>query len=111
MNIKTGTFPERLSFALQYRGMTQQELAEISNINKGNMSRYINGIAKPKMDKIELMARILDVNGAWLMGYDVPMLDDGKIELRNIIKNKIDTLTNEQLEKLNILIDTMFIND
>ena len=105
---KVGRFIRELRIEKE---MTQQELAEISNINKGNMSRYINGIAKPKMDKIELMARILDVNGAWLMGYDVPMLDDGKIELRNIIKNKIDTLTNEQLEKLNILIDTMFIND
>lgn len=73
MSLKKATFSERIKTALKMNGITQQELAEKTNINKGNMSRYVNGNANPKMDKIELMANVLGIDGAWLMGYDVPM--------------------------------------
>ena len=73
MSLKKATFSERIKTALKMNGITQQELAERTNINKGNMSRYVNGNANPKIDKIELMANVLGIDGAWLMGYDVPM--------------------------------------
>lgn len=106
---KISSFPERLLYALKSKGISQQELSELTNINKGNMSRYINGIANPKMDKIELIAKVLKINGAWLMGYDVPMNEDNhQNELKETVMKKIDSLKNDDLEKLNILIDTMF---
>ena len=43
MSLKKATFSERIKTALKMNGITQQELAERTNINKGNMSRYVNG--------------------------------------------------------------------
>ncbi len=38
------------------------------------MSQYLKGAFEPKKDRLEAMARVLNVNEAWLMGYDgVPM--------------------------------------
>ncbi len=37
------------------------------------MSQYIKGTFEPKQDRVELLAKALQVSEAWLMGYDVPM--------------------------------------
>lgn len=104
---KVDEFHNRLNTALSYKRISQQELCILANINKGNMSRYANGISKPKIDKIELFARILGVSETWLMGYDVPMLDDCD-KIRNEVVEKINHLNGDELQKLNIIIDTMF---
>ena len=106
---KIEEFYVRLNTALTYKRMSQQDLCLLANINKGNMSRYANGISKPKIDKIELLAQILGVSETWLMGYDVPMLDDCN-KIRSEVVEKINHLDSDELQKLNIIIDTMFSN-
>ena len=63
----------RISAALQIRNMKQTELCELTGIPKSAMSQYIKGSFEPKQDRIYLIAKALDVNEAWLMGFDVPM--------------------------------------
>jgi len=64
---------KRLKTALSLRGMKQSDLVEKTHIGKSAISQYLSGKVVPKQDKIYLMAKALDVNEAWLMGYDVEM--------------------------------------
>lgn len=63
----------RIRQGLSIRKMTQQELCEKTGIKKSAMSQYCRGAFEPKQDKVALIATALDVDEAWLMGYDVPM--------------------------------------
>lgn len=63
----------RIKETLDYRGVTQQELCDKTGIPKSSLSQYISGYAKPKQDRISLISTALDVDPAWLMGFDVPM--------------------------------------
>ena len=65
---------ERLNEIISIRGIKQVELIEKTGISKGALSSYLSGRYIPKQDNIYKLARALDVNPAWLMGLDVPMI-------------------------------------
>lgn len=71
MNMKT--ISERLKEALKIRHMKAAELSRITGVDRGSISNYISGRYEPKQKAIYLMARALNINEAWLMGYDVDM--------------------------------------
>ena len=57
------------------------------------MSHYLNGTYEPKLDKVKILANILNVSFEWLLGIDVPMLYAPKdlkvcnnIDLDNTVK-------------------------
>ncbi len=85
------TFANRLKKALDYNNMKPIDLSRKANINKSLISSYLSGVCKAKQDKLDIIARILNVSEAWLMGYDVDMdrdwLPDNDEDLSNI---KID---------------------
>lgn len=64
-------FSERLQYAMNIRHLTQTDLCNMTKIPKSAMSQYISGAFKPKDERTFLLAKALDVNEAWLMGYDV----------------------------------------
>lgn len=64
---------ERIVKGLKIRGMRQADLVEKTGIGKSSISTYISGAYEPKQRNIYKIAKALDVNEAWLMGYDVPM--------------------------------------
>lgn len=64
---------ERLKKAMALRGISQAEIVEKTGINKGALSSYLAGRYVPKQNNIFLMAQVLSVDPAWLMGADVPM--------------------------------------
>ena len=66
-------FNMRLKKAMNIRAITQSELCEKTGIPKSAMSQYISGNFKPKQNRTHSLAKALDVNEVWLMGYDVPM--------------------------------------
>ena len=70
---RTDTCANRIRTALKCRRMKQVELCELANVPESSMSLYLKGAYEPKQDRIYTMARVLNVNEAWLMGYDVPM--------------------------------------
>ena len=63
----------RLKKALAVRNMRQADLAEKTKIPKSAISHYLSGSFVPKQDRAFIIAQALDVDPAWLMGYDVPM--------------------------------------
>ena len=64
---------DRIKEALEKRELTQSELAEKANIDKGQLSSYISGKYKPRQNNIDALSVALNVSEAWLMGFDVPM--------------------------------------
>lgn len=87
------TISERIKEGLEIRGLKQADLVNLTGISKGALSSYIAGTYEPKQRNIYKIAEALDVNEAWLMGYDVQMK-------RNLSKeNKSNFNPNEITEK------------
>lgn len=42
-------------------------------LGRNDLSQYISGKVEPSQKKLTVLAETLEVNEAWLMGYDVPM--------------------------------------
>ena len=63
----------RFKEALNICGLSQQELANKSGIGKSSISHYVNGSNEPGNKAAYALAKVLNVNPAWLMGLDVPM--------------------------------------
>lgn len=70
--MKNALTAQRLSNALANANMKPQELADKSGVSKASISQYINGSHAPSNISSGKMAKILNVNPLWLMGFDVP---------------------------------------
>ena len=62
---------DRLQKAMHLRGDRAQDLVDRTGIPKNTMSYYLSGKTEPKADRLYKLAAVLDVNEAWLLGYDV----------------------------------------
>lgn len=65
------TFSNRLEKAMNLRNIKQVELCEKTGISSSLVNKYLKGKAFARQDKIYILSKVLDVNEAWLMGYDV----------------------------------------
>ena len=61
----------RINEALAESGLTAQELANRTGLNKASISQYRNGTHKPSNKTATLIGDVLDVSPLWLMGFDV----------------------------------------
>lgn len=95
-------------------------------IGKSHLSQYINGVNKPTQRKLTVLARVLNVNEAWLIGYDVPKepitsdikdheKDNGgttyvqpRTEEARILSRGIDQLPEEQRRQAVAMFELMF---
>lgn len=73
MNELVDTFANRLNTAIKARNIKPIELSEKTGIDKSKISSYMSGRYKAKQDGVYLLAKVLNVSEAWLMGLDVPM--------------------------------------
>lgn len=64
------SFASRLSKALIIRNMKPIDLAKVSGINKATISQYLSGRYEAKQNNIYILAKALNINEAWLMGFD-----------------------------------------
>lgn len=86
---------DRIKEAIEIREITQSELAEKAKIDKGQLSSYISGKYKPRQNNIDALSLALNVNEAWLMGFDVPMerdYEDQKIITHDAIWDEAEEL-------------------
>lgn len=67
------TIAHRLREALTASGKKQADVVRETGLDRGAVSSYLSGKYEPKQKAIYKMAKALNVNEAWLMGYDVPM--------------------------------------
>lgn len=61
---------KRLKVVMDTKEISAAELSRLSGIRASSISDYLNAKYEPKQDKIDLMARALNVSPAWLMGYN-----------------------------------------
>jgi transcriptional regulator with XRE-family HTH domain len=76
------TTAERLQEIMDMRGLKQADIVRLcqpyadklgTKFQKSALSQYISGRNEPNQYKLTVLALALNVNEAWLMGYDVPM--------------------------------------
>lgn len=91
------TFSNRLQKAMNLKNMKQVDLVEKTNIDKSLISNYLKGKYKAKQDNLYLLAKVLNVSEAWLMGYDVPMERNSED-----ILNKIGAIPISDIDVINI---------
>lgn len=91
---------DRLQRALHIKNITAKELSDKTGIPKSSISQYMSGYAKPKQDRIYLISTALNINPAWLLGYDVDM--DNTSTSYDVYDNiyKIDKITLPLLGKI-----------
>ena len=63
----------RIQKAMEAKGLKAADVCQVTGIPKSSMSLYLSGRVKPKSDRVYHLAKCLDVNDAWLLGYDVSM--------------------------------------
>lgn len=73
MNKQIDSFKNRFNIAISNANIKPAELAERTKLSKSTISHYMSGYTQPKSDKLFILSKALNVNEAWLMGYDVPM--------------------------------------
>lgn len=93
-----GEFQKRLVYAMEINGMTQAELAEKTKLSKPRISQYVNGVYEAKQDALLKIAKVLGVDVAWLMGYDVPMTKEDPLNKKLV--ELLGTLTYEEKQEL-----------
>jgi len=80
--MKNSNTKERLNQIMSMRGLKQVDILNLTipfckqydvKFNKSDISQYASGKTEPNQDKLFILGKALDVNEAWLMGYDVPM--------------------------------------
>lgn len=96
----------RLRKALTIRQMSPAELSEKTGISKSSISQYMSGYANPKNDRIYLISKALNVNEAWIMGFDAPM----DREKGNNTLSKYRQLNNLGQQKADEYIDDLLEN-
>ena len=97
---------------MKLRNMSIMELSIASNIHKASLSNFVHGKYIPKTDKIYTLAKALQVNPAWLIGYDVP-IDEVVIAPKtntvlDKINNKLAHLDDTQLNAVLNVLEAMY---
>ena len=91
----------RLRDALSAKGYTQQELADLSGVNKASISQYINGSHAPGNISAHKMAKYLGVSAEYLMGFEeVPPTPENAHFLADLMK---DPVTFSYIRKIAVL--------
>lgn len=82
-------------------------------LSKTDLSQYVNGKVQPGQKKLYILAKVLNVSEAWLLGYDVESkrIDDKERKKVNEQQDTMaahfdkDGLTEEEIEEVNRFIE------
>lgn len=99
----------RLKRIMYERSLRQVDILELAKpfcqeydvkMNKSDLSQYVSGKVEPSQDKLVILGMALNVNEAWLMGFDVPMEKESENNASALSKiapyyNKLNTLGKE----------------
>lgn len=108
MNIENTSV--RLKQLMQERKLRQVDLLDMVRpfcekynvkMNKSDISQYLSGTVKPGQEKLSMLGMALNVNEAWLMGYDVQKEKPHYIETLSLSKDEVTMINN--YKKLNSL--------
>lgn len=104
---KVSTFTDRINEIMREKGFSQADLVRATGIERSRISYYCSGRNNPKPEPLEILAKALDVDTTWLMGYDVPKKTEKEIDL---YYDKFNLLNDEGKKKVNIYMDDLLEN-
>jgi len=118
MEGKIDTFANRLLIAMNKNNINQVELAAKTKayskpISQSLINKYLKGKALARQNNIYILCKILNVDEAWIMGFDVPMqrtpdeLRDSSSNFRYASHNSINTegLDEDDIEEINRFVE------
>ena len=70
----------RLRRLMEEEGLSYEQLGERLGMNPQTLNRYVLGQREPKIGTASAMAAALGVDPLWLLGYDVPMAAEQRVE-------------------------------
>ncbi len=91
---KISTFSERLKIIMDLNSISANALADVLDINKSIISRYLSGKMQPRQNRLDQIATYFHISHAWLMGYDCEMYSD---DIKNSLIKLIDKMTKNEL--------------
>lgn len=95
--MKYETTANRLREAMKAKGLSQQELSNLSDVSKSSISHYINGKNVPDNFQAYKLSKVLDCDPTWLMGID----EQNYIVVENTeLQKKLAKLDEYQLAKV-----------
>lgn len=87
--MKNANTSQRLKQIMSERNLRQADILQAAKpycerygikLAKNDLSQYVNGKVEPGQEKLTILGLALNVNEAWLMGYDVQRERDSKEE-------------------------------
>lgn len=66
------SFQDRMKEVMLNRNITQSELSKATGITQSSISDWMRGKYLPKQDKVDIIAKALDVTPSYLMGWNSP---------------------------------------
>lgn len=105
MNELIDSFSNRLSLAISIRNIKPIELSQKSGLSKSKISSYMSGRYKAKQDGIYILSQILNVDPAWLMGYNVPMERHEDDDMAISSKLDVSELTEDEIKEVKKFIE------
>ncbi len=98
-------FSKNLKFLREQRKLSQNKLAELSNVNQTTIARWESEEISPSLDNIYDVANVLNVSIADLTGRDLtdeqPVFD----ELELLFSKNKDILTDDDKETIRFVIE------
>ncbi len=98
-------FSKNLKFLREQRKLSQNKLAELSNVNQTTIARWESEEISPSLDNIYDVANVLNVSIADLTGRDLtdeqPVFD----ELELLFSKNKDILTDDDKETIKFVIE------
>lgn len=104
--MKISCTSERLRKIMRENGLRQVDVLQKAQpycnmfgvkLAKNDLSQYVNGKVDPGQEKLTILGLALNVNEAWLMGYDVPMERENQKEQPTVLDGlSLDNLSDLQ---------------
>lgn len=105
------TTSERLKKYMKMHNLKQVDILEKAKpyakeygikLNKNDLSQYVSGKVEPGQNKTFILSKALNINPAWLMGYDVEMKENTDTEtIKKPALTKPETTLLTNYNKLN----------
>lgn len=70
------TIGNRITLALEMRGISQKELANKTRMTEQTISRYVHDVRTPNAKVIKILYKALCVSADWLLGVK----EDGNVD-------------------------------
>jgi len=115
--VKITTFTDRFSKLVSDYvdgGGTQQEFAKLLGVSRQTIGAWANGDRSPKQPTVEFIADKLDVDVAWLYGFDVekkPAHRQEPTPKHRILFDRTKELTDKQMDIVIGVVDGLLEKD